>query len=192
MHRKFHKQHRKNRGPHRPSHGGGHGGQHNPHAGIYRNPMGQPRHFIAGLPEDIEPIAAPEPGPNGEVVAAPVILAAVDDLFFAVKITDTAKKVGAQVRFVKTDKELMAAATAPEYKPSLIILDLNSPAMKPLSTIAKLKSDRELKKTSIIGFLSHVQGELKQKAHEAGCDMVLARSAFSQNLPNLLRRHGSW
>jgi len=24
-----------------------------------------------------------------------------------------------------------------------------------------------------------------------GCDMVLPRSAFSQNLPNLLRRHGA-
>jgi hypothetical protein len=32
---------------------------------------------------------------------------------------------------------------------------------------------------------------LKLKAHEAGCDMVLPRSAFSQNLPQLLRRHGS-
>ena len=43
----------------------------------------------------------------------------------------------------------------------------------------------------IIGFLSHVQGDLKQKAHEVGCDMVLPRSAFSQNLPQLLRRHGA-
>jgi hypothetical protein len=25
---------------------------------------------------------------------------------------------------------------------------------------------------------------------EAGCDMVMPKSAFSQNLPNLLRRHG--
>jgi hypothetical protein len=41
----------------------------------------------------------------------------------------------------------------------------------------------------VIGFLSHVQGELKQKAHETGCDMVLARSAFSQNLPQILKRH---
>ena len=54
----------------------------------------------------------------------------------------------------------------------------------------KLKT--KLKKgTSIIGFLSHVQGDLKQKAHEVGCDMVLPRSAFSQNLPQLLRRHGA-
>ena len=44
--------------------------------------------------------------------------------------------------------------------------------------------------TSVIGFLSHLQGDLKAKAMEAGCDMVMPRSAFSQNLPNLLRRHG--
>src|SRR5712692_8741890 len=38
------------------------------------------------------------------------ILAAVDDLFFSVKITETARKVGAGVRFVKNDKELIEAA----------------------------------------------------------------------------------
>src|SRR2546425_1262597 len=77
-----------------------------------------------------------------------------------------------------------------EEKPSLIIFDLNNANAKPLALIPKLKS--KLKKgTSIIGFLSHVQGDLKQKAHEVGCDMVLPRSAFSQNLPQLLRRHGA-
>ena len=43
--------------------------------------------------------------------------------------------------------------------------------------------------------LSHMHGDhvgdLKLKAQEAGCDMVLPRSAFSQNLPQLLRRHGA-
>jgi hypothetical protein len=43
---------------------------------------------------------------------------------------------------------------------------------------------------SIIGFLSHLQGDLKAKAVEAGCDVVMPRAAFSQNLPNLLRRYG--
>src|SRR6266478_6282417 len=72
---------------------------------IHGKPMGPPRHFMAGLPEDMERVTVPEPGPNGEIVAPPLILAAVDDLFFSVKITDTARKVGAQVRFVKSDKE---------------------------------------------------------------------------------------
>jgi hypothetical protein len=31
-----------------------------------------------------------------------------------------------------------------------------------------------------------VQGELKVKAQAAGCDAVLPRSAFSQNLPQIL------
>lgn len=116
------------------------------------------------------------------------MLAAVDDLFFTVKITDAARKAGMQVEFVKTDKDLLEKA---KDKPALIVMDLNFGAIQPLKMIAKLKSSPELKQISVIGFLSHVQGELKQKAHETGCDMVLARSAFSQNLPQILKRHAS-
>ena len=40
-------------------------------------------------------------------------------------------------------------------------------------------------------FALYLQADLKVKAQEAGCDMVLPRSSFSQNLPSLLRRHGA-
>ena len=115
------------------------------------------------------------------------IFAAVEDLFFTVKITDAAKRAGLLVEFIKSDKELLDKAK--EQKPALIIFDLNFAAMQPLKTIPKLKGSSELKSISLIGYLSHVQGELKQKAHETGCDMVLARSALSQNLPQILKRH---
>ena len=119
------------------------------------------------------------------------IFAFIEDLFFMAKIQETARKLNVKVEFVKTDKDLMDKMEQNgEEKPSLIIFDLNNANAKPLTLIPKLKS--KLKKgTSIIGFLSHVQGDLKQKAHEVGCDMVLPRSAFSQNLPHLLRRHGA-
>jgi len=118
------------------------------------------------------------------------IFAFVDDLFFQAKIQETARKLNVKVEFVKAESDLSERIKSNgEEKPSLIIFDLNNNSVKPLSLIPKLKS--KLKKTSVIGFLSHVQGDLKQKAHEAGCDMVLPRSAFSQNLPQLLRRHGS-
>jgi hypothetical protein len=71
----------------------------------------------------------------------------------------------------------------------LIVFDLNNVSAKPLTLIPRLKSKMK-RGTSVIGFLSHLQGDLKAKAMEAGCDMVMPRSAFSQNLPNLLRRHG--
>ncbi len=124
---------------------------------------------------------------------APVrIYAFVDDLFFLAKIQETARKINVKVQFVKTDKDLIdhVAANHPDEKPSLIIFDLNNISTKPLSMITKLKSKFK-RDTSIVGFLSHVQGELKLKAQEAGCDVVMPRSAFSQTLPQMLRRHGA-
>jgi CheY-like chemotaxis protein len=136
------------------------------------------------------PQPEPEPLPaNGDANSR--IFVFIEDMFFMAKIQETARKLNVKVEFVKTDKDLMEKMQQNgEEKPSLIIFDLNNNSVKPLTLIPKLKS--KLKKgTSIIGFLSHVQGDLKQKAHEVGCDMVLPRSAFSQNLPQLLRRHGA-
>jgi len=132
----------------------------------------------------------PEPLPQGDNGSSR-IFAFVDDLFFQAKIQETARKLNVKVEFVKTEKDLLDHIKQNgEEKPSLIIFDMNNANAKPLTLIPKLKT--KLKKgTSIIGFLSHVQGDLKMKAHEVGCDMVLPRSAFSQNLPQLLRRHGA-
>jgi len=137
------------------------------------------------------PVVDPEPLPAPPEDAASRVFAFVEDLFFLSKIQATGLKMNVKVEFVKTEKELTERMKSNgEEKPSLIIFDLNNANAKPLTLIPKLKS--KLKKgTSIIGFLSHVQGDLKQKAHEVGCDMVLPRSAFSQNLPQLLRRHGA-
>jgi CheY-like chemotaxis protein len=136
-----------------------------------------------------QPEPEPLPATNGDANSR--IFAFIEDLFFMAKIQETARKLNVKVEFVKTDKDLMDKMQQNgEEKPSLIIFDLNNANAKPLTLIPKLKT--KLKKgTSIIGFLSHVQGDLKQKAHEVGCDMVLPRSAFSQNLPQLLRRHGA-
>ena len=132
-----------------------------------------------------------EPLPVMDDAAPARIFAFVDDLFFMAKIQETARKMNVKVEFVKTDKELQEKmGQNGADKPSLIIFDLNNVAAKPLTMIPKLKA--KLKKgTNIIGFVSHVQGELKMKAQEAGCDMVVPRSAFSQNLAQILRRHGA-
>ena len=172
--------------------------------GIYTAPMDHSyRAVLAGGNNNGHKGGRPRPGygtqfpqPEPEPLPASVeansrIFAFIEDLFFMAKIQETAKKLNVKVEFVKSDKEMMEKMRQNgEEKPSLIIFDLNNASVKPLSLIPKLKN--KLKKgTSIIGFLSHVQGDLKQKAHEVGCDMVLPRSAFSQNLPQLLRRHGA-
>jgi PleD family two-component response regulator len=114
------------------------------------------------------------------------VLAVVSDLFFTVKIADAAKRAGMTLELVKDPREVLAKAMS---KPNVIIFDLNFEDAQPLDLIAKIKSSAECKGVSLIGYLSHVQGELKQAAQEAGCDMVMARSAFSQNLQQILKRH---
>jgi CheY-like chemotaxis protein len=114
------------------------------------------------------------------------VLAVVEDLFFTAKINESAKHAGISVEFVKSEKDAIERAKA---SPALIIIDLNCHSIDPLKLVGTLKSDEETKRISLIGYLSHVQTELKLKAQQAGCDIVMPRSAFSQNLPQILKQH---
>ena len=115
------------------------------------------------------------------------ILAVVSDLFFSVKLSEAAKRASLVLEFVKEAKQVIEKAH--HEKPALIIFDLNFDSVEPLSLITRLKVAPETKGINLIGYLSHVQVELKQNAQEAGCDMVMARSAFSQNLPQIFKRY---
>lgn len=114
------------------------------------------------------------------------VVAVVDDLFFTVKILDAAKRAGATLEVVKSEIDAMDKARS---APALVILDLNCGSVDPVHLIGALKADPATQKVPLVGYVSHVQGELKVSAQQAGCDMVLARSAFSQNLPQILKRH---
>jgi len=107
-------------------------------------------------------------------------------LFFSVKLTEAAKRCGLALEFVKDPEEVLEKA---KEKPTLIVFDLNFDAAEPVSLIAKLKSNAVTKGVSLLGYLSHIQVELKQSAQDAGCDMVMARSAFSLNLTQIFKRH---
>ncbi len=147
------------------------------------NGFQQPNRFPVA---DMTPVASRPDSPAR-------IFCFIDDLFFYAKIQEIAKKLNIKVEFVKTVEPVLerAGEDVPEdERPSLVVIDLNNLGIKPLSLMPKLKAGLK-KGTSIVGFVSHIQGDLKMKAQEAGFDVVMPRSAFSQNLPQLLRRHGS-
>ena len=107
---------------------------------------------------------------------------AVEDLIFRAKIGETARRLGIPLRWVALSQLQQALA---EQKPSAIVLDLNQPAA--IETIRAVKSEAATREVRVAGFLSHVDAELGRAAHAAGCDVVMARSAFSQQLPRLIR-----
>lgn len=114
------------------------------------------------------------------------VIAVLEDLMFGIKISEAAKRLGLHTEFVRTQEEALSKA---RELPLLVVLDLNYSAASPVPLIAQLKQDPETKSVPLLAFVSHVHAELKQKAQEAGAEMVLARSAFSQNLPQILKRH---
>jgi len=116
------------------------------------------------------------------------IVAVVSDLMFMVKIQEGAKRAGMDVTFAKSREEALAQA---KLHPAVMILDLNGTSFDAVELIGALKADAETSQLDLVGYVSHVQVDLKQAAQQRGCDTVIARSAFSQNLPAILQRYAS-
>jgi len=108
------------------------------------------------------------------------IVALMDDLFFQMKVAETAKHLGLELK-VATNGDALIGLLEPT--PKLVIVDLNS-RNQPLAAIERVRATQ--KDLKVIGFLSHVQRDLAAQAQAAGCDEVMPRSAFTQNLAAIL------
>ena len=113
-----------------------------------------------------------------------MVLCLVDDLIFSVKISTAAKALHVPIFFERTPD--MALPRIREQQPTLVILDLNSGRLRPMEVIAALKGDPDLKHIRTLGYVSHVQTDVIAAARAAGIDEVLARSAFSDRLGEIL------
>jgi DNA-binding NarL/FixJ family response regulator len=136
---------------------------------------------------------------NENANAAADVLALVDDLFFQAKLVETARKLGVTLKTVSTggalvkelrgelQGELQGELEAPARGdvPRLIVVDLNA-RQGALDAIEQLH--RSGNRIPVIGFLSHVQTELAQRAQDAGCKQVMPRSSFTANLAEILRQ----
>jgi CheY-like chemotaxis protein len=111
-------------------------------------------------------------------------VAAVEDLLFRSKISETANTLGVEALFPRSPKKLVEKIH--ESPPDLLVLDLNSARFEPLQLLKQLKSDEALRGVPVVGFLSHVHKDLAVAARESGCDRVVARSAFTKDLPEIL------
>jgi PleD family two-component response regulator len=113
-----------------------------------------------------------------------MVLAIVDDLMFASKIKTAARQLGVVVAFARSSGAALAAMQ--ESAPALVIFDLNNPRTDPLGTVAAMKRDPATASIRTIGYASHVQTDVIDAARQAGVDEVLARSAFTSRLEEIL------
>jgi CheY-like chemotaxis protein len=127
---------------------------------------------------------------NENAKGATDVLALVDDLFFQAKLAETARKLGVTLKTVSTGTALVEALKqapygAPSDRPRLVVVDLNA-RQGAVEAIEQLQ--RSGNPIPVIGFLSHVQTELAERARAAGCKQVMPRSSFTMNLSEILRQ----
>jgi DNA-binding NarL/FixJ family response regulator len=108
------------------------------------------------------------------------IVALMDELFFQMKVAETAKHLGLELKVATTGDALIGLL---EPAPNLVIVDLNARS-QPLAAIERVRAAQ--KDLRVIGFLSHVQRDLAAQAQAAGCNEVMPRSAFTENLSAIL------
>jgi CheY-like chemotaxis protein len=112
------------------------------------------------------------------------VFALLDDLFFESKIRQTANELGINLSIIKSYKDFKYKVL--EQKPNFIIIDLGSKKIDAERVIKEIKHDEELKNIFCMGYISHVEKQKMEKFQEMGCDQVLPRSRFSNQLKNLI------
>src|SRR5437016_12432172 len=86
------------------------------------------------------------------------VVALVDDLFFQMKLAETAKQLGLDVKVAANGDALMGLL---ESAPKLVIVELNARS-QPIQAIAGVSQASQY--IRVVGFVSHVQ---KQQPREA-------------------------
>src|SRR5438309_1961992 len=116
---------------------------------------------------------------------ASMIIAVLDDLMFTSKIKTTAGQLGVAVTFARSADAALSEMR--KTAPSLVILDLNNARVDPLGIVSSMKQDPALAAIPTVGYASHVQTDVINAARQAGVGDVMARSAFTQQLAEILR-----
>ena len=102
-----------------------------------------------------------------------------DDLIFFSRVSGAARAAGLSVRMVRTAADLVAAArTSP---PAGVILDVHNPGLDLPALLAELKQICPAM-PRVTAYGSHVEAAVLRAARQAGCDRVLPRSQFVEEL----------
>jgi CheY-like chemotaxis protein len=105
-----------------------------------------------------------------------------DDLLFRSRITGTAELLGFTVHTVRSADELQWQAVT--LQPTCVLIDLHNPGLVIADVVSALKGMSPPPR--IIAYGSHVEAATLRAAREAGCDRVLPRSQFVEELPREL------
>ena len=116
------------------------------------------------------------------VLMRPAAILLSDDLIFTSRVTGTARDLGLPVAAARTPAALLDLAA--RQPPTCVIVDLAHAGLDLAALIAGL--DQLPHRPRIVAYGSHVDTASLRAARDAGCDVVLPRSKFVEDLPAAL------
>lgn len=115
----------------------------------------------------------------------PTALLLCDDLMFASRITGEARALNLTVKPARSLEQFFNLAR--QEAPSCVLLDLAFPGLD-LSELFRRLGEAWPSMPRVVAYGSHVDTERLKAARAAGCDPVLPRSKFVEELPQALPR----
>jgi CheY-like chemotaxis protein len=106
-----------------------------------------------------------------------------DDLIFTSRITATARDLGGSVRPARSVEALQALVQ--QQAPACVIVDLSNPGLRIADLVGWLRETCP-RLPRVVAYGSHVDTAGLRAARAAGCDPVLPRSKFVEDLPQAL------
>lgn len=117
----------------------------------------------------------------------PTVLVVVDDLFFLAKIQTTLRHLGLTTR-VMTQRPALQEYLQTALTPVLVVVDLTLRTDDAVAVISSVRATDSSVPVAILAFGAHVAVDTRQQALQAGADRVVAKSEFSNHLPDLIQQ----
>lgn len=115
----------------------------------------------------------------------PTAVAVTSDLIFSTKILSTARSLGIEARAVATPQALKTVLDSGDVR--MVMVDMSLSGDAAVGAVECAAHDG--RRPTVLAFFSHVQGALGEAARRAGATLVMPRSTFSAELPDLLRTY---
>jgi len=116
--------------------------------------------------------------------AMPRVVTVISDLLFSSKVTATGKALGIETRVVSTAEALVEALCNETVR--LVIVDMGLPEAIARESLRAAATHPTQPAT--VAYFPHVESALAEAARQAGASIVLPRSRFSAELPDILTR----
>jgi PleD family two-component response regulator len=104
------------------------------------------------------------------------VTALIPDLLFGSRVKEALTTAGHEVSLVSHEDD--ARAQAPEG--DLLVVDLVDDSFDGAALVESMLMGRELGSTRTLGFYAHVDADVRERALEAGFDLVVPRSRMAR------------